>query len=68
LGQCCVLLNSIILQEDVNERWLWNLHASKKYNVGSVYNFLIPTDQHIIDENTHLSWHKEVPMKVCLFM
>jgi len=44
------------------------LHASKKYNVSSADNFLISMDQHVIDENTYLIWHKELPLKVCLFM
>jgi len=29
LRECSVLLNSIILQDDVNDRWLWILHTSK---------------------------------------
>jgi len=33
------LLNSIVLQANMEERWIWYLHASKKHNVRSVFFF-----------------------------
>jgi len=65
--ECCALLLPIVLQTSTNDRWIWQLHASSKYNVTSVYNFLTSRDQPSnIDHNT-IIWHKEVPLKVNIF-
>jgi len=62
-------LNYIVLQDDVNGRWLWNLHSSKNYIVSIAYNFLQKsTNQHIIGDDNHVFWHKDVPLKVNVFV
>jgi len=37
-SECCAFLLPIILNADVNDRWIWQFHASSKYNVTSAYN------------------------------
>lgn len=50
-------------QDDVNNRWWWNLHSSNNYIVSSVYNFLQQlANQHIIAYENHVLWHKDVPL------
>jgi len=66
--ECCVLLSSIFLQDNMNDKWIWHLHVSLKYNVTSVYNILtsrVSSSTH--DHNTYF-WHKEVPLKVNIFV
>jgi len=52
-SECCALLLPIVLQDNVNDRWTWQLHASSRYNVASVYNFLTSKEQ--IFNNDHTS-------------
>jgi len=63
------LLHYIVLQDHVNDMWMWNLHSSKNYTVNSAYNFLLQSaNQHIIADDNHVFWHKDVPMKINLFV
>ena len=33
VGKCVEILNSVILQVEVRDRWVWRLHPSQCYNV-----------------------------------
>lgn len=37
-------LHYIILQADVSDMWIWQLHVSSKYKFTSVYNYLTLLD------------------------
>lgn len=53
------LLHYIVMLDDVNDMWLWNLHSSKNYTVSGAYNFLPQSpNQHIIVDDNHVFWHK----------
>jgi hypothetical protein len=67
MGEFCELLSSVVLQVHVIDRWIWQLHASSKYNVSSVYNYLTSTDQSLINDHSTVFWHKKVPLKVNIF-
>jgi hypothetical protein len=47
-------LNSIVLQDDVNDMWLWIFHASKYFTVSSAYNFLLSSNQQNIADDNHV--------------
>lgn len=64
-----MLLNCIILQVNINDKWMWNLESSKNYNVNSAYNFLQQSAiQHIIADDSLVFWHKDVPFEVNIFL
>lgn len=61
--------NSIILQDDINDRCLWSMHTSKKkYTFNIAYHFLLLANQQNIADDNHVFWHRDVPMKVNLFV
>lgn len=42
--ECIERLTSIILQVDVEDRWIWNLHPSSCYTVNNAYKHLSEFD------------------------
>lgn len=69
LRECSTYLNSIILQDDVTNRWRWNVHTTESYIVNNAYNFLQQTSsQYINEDDFHVFWHKDVPTKVNIFV
>lgn len=66
--ECCALLLPIVLQTDVNDKWIWELRASSKYNVTSAYNLLTSRDQPLNNDQNTIIWHKKVPLKVNIFV
>ena len=67
LGELCLLLQTVILKVDKDDRWLWNLEKSNAFSVRSAYNF--QTAQVIVDApvDVKLLWHKDIPLKVVVF-
>jgi hypothetical protein len=65
--ECRSLLNNIVLQADVSDRWQWNPDIQGGYTVSGVYHILTtptkPIDVGLLD----LVWHKQVPLKVSIF-
>ena len=39
LGELCLLLQTVILKVDKDDRWLWNLEKSNAFSVRSAYKF-----------------------------
>jgi len=66
-SECCELLIPIVLHADVNDMWIWQLHASSKYNVTSAYNHLTSRDQPSNNDHSTIIWHKEIPLNVNIF-
>ena len=68
LGELTLLLLSVSLQVHREDNWTWKADSSLSYTVRSAYNSI--TSQGIAaNPETVLSvWHKDVPLKVLLFM
>jgi len=68
LGELCLLLQTVILQVDKDDKWLWNLEKSNAFSVRSAYNF--QTAQPIVDApvDVKMLWHKDIPLKVVVFV
>ena len=47
--------------------WFLNLHAYNKYNVKSVYSYLLSSINITAADHTNVVWNKGVPLKVSLF-
>jgi len=63
-----LLLLNFTLQVDRCDRWQWRLDTSSAYTVRSAYNFInanVPVD---IAVPASSLWHKDVPLKVVLFV
>lgn len=55
------MLNSIILQKNVHDRWRWNLCSSKNYTFNSAYNFFQQSStEHNIEVDNLVFWHKDI--------
>jgi len=66
-SECCVLLSPIVLHADVNDMWIWQLHASSRYNVTNVYNYLTARDQPLDYNQPKTIWRKEVLLKFNIY-
>ena len=66
--KCTVLLYDIVLQDNIFDRWRWLLDPINGYSVKGTYHYLMPAntphDQGLLDD----VWHKQVPLKVSLFI
>jgi hypothetical protein len=57
VGECCALLNSIVLHVDAKDMWLCYLHVFKRYNVNNAYYYLLSLNQNIIYEKATVHMH-----------
>jgi len=64
---CSSLLTNIVLQDGVEDRCHWNLHSSHNYTVNNAYHLLSAYDINPPFISVDLTWHKVVPLKICLF-
>ena len=67
VGELILLLGTVSLQVNREDRWLWTLENSHAFSVRSLYNFLTlqpPAEQ---PDDASSIWHKDVPLKVVLF-
>lgn len=68
LWKCCVILLNVVLYVDVVDTWKWYLDPSKGYIICGVYPLLTTEDQPIHSTLSDLMSHKQVPLKVILFV
>jgi len=63
-----ILLHSVSLQVHREDKWMWKVDSSSRYTVRSAYNSI--TSQGTVEnpETIPSVWHKDVPLKVLLFM
>jgi len=40
VGECCELLTSIVLQDGLDDKWLWKLNLSKSYTVNHAFQLI----------------------------
>ncbi|XP_024626821.1 uncharacterized protein [Medicago truncatula] len=66
--ECVERLDNFVLQVDISDRWVWNLHSSQVYTVHSAYSFLTTVDTNITAEFDQFLWLKAVPLKVNIFV
>ncbi|AET02011.2 hypothetical protein MTR_8g027210 [Medicago truncatula] len=68
LEECRQLLNGVVLQPNIFDRWLWDSVSDGGYTVRGVYEQLT-TQADPQDVTTgDLIWHKQVPLKVSIFV
>ena len=66
LAECYHLVNDVVLQTDVSDRWQWDPDIVGGYTVRGAYHILIAqTDPPDVGMND-LVWHKQVPLKVSI--
>jgi len=66
LEECRTLLDNVVLQPNVSDRWQWDPDIHVGYTVRGAYHALTSTDTHIPDATENLVWHKQVPLKVSI--
>jgi len=67
MGELCLLLQSVTLQVDKDDRWLWKLELSNNFTVQSAYKVKVHHHHSSFTVTPTVLWHKGVPLKVNLF-
>jgi len=65
--ECVSLLNNVVLQENIPDRWRWMLDPLHGYSVSGTYRFLTNVEGQVANGVCKDVWHKFVPSKVSLF-
>lgn len=65
--ECYALLNNIVLQDHIHDKWKWLLGPIQGYSVRGTYHFLTLADKPMDRGLIHNVWYKQVPSKVSLF-
>jgi len=60
-------LSNVILQVEMEEWWVWQLHSSKWYTIKSVYENVTSLDVDFNVGYNHLLWLKMIPLKFNIF-
>jgi hypothetical protein len=64
--ECRSLLNNVLLQSNVFDRWRWDPDTIDGYTVRGAYQILtIPVSNTIVPTD-ELVWHKQVPLKASI--
>ena len=66
LEECRTLLDNVVLQPNVPDRWQWDPNIHVGYTLRGAYHALTSTDTHIPDATKNIVWHKQVPLKVSI--
>lgn len=64
--ECRRLLNKIVLQPNVSDRWQWHPDIEGGYIVHEAYQILTTQVSPLVDVTRDLIWHKQVPLKVSI--
>ena len=65
--QCRLLLQNVVLQVDVDDKWKWHLDPVTSYSMKGDHYLSSPTQQ-VVNFSSELLWHSEVPVKVSLLV
>jgi hypothetical protein len=68
LGECKTLLSNISLQHNSTDRWVWRLDPSNGYSVSGVCHLLTSQPVQTAEAVSNFIWHKQVPLKVSVFV
>jgi len=66
-GELTLLLSTVALQVDKDDRWLWKAETSHVYSVCSAYKLLTIHPSTVSVVSASSIWNKDVPLKVVLF-
>jgi hypothetical protein len=64
--ECRQLLNGVVLQSDISDRWLWDSNNDDVYTVRGAYQILTTMADPPSVGVGELVWHKQVPLKVSI--
>jgi len=65
--ECTALLNNIVLQDHIHDRWKWLLDPIQGYSVCGIYQFLTFADEPVDRGRVINVRHKQVSSKVSMF-
>jgi len=65
--QCRLLLQNVVLQVDVDDKWKWHLDPVTSYSMKGDHYLSSPTQQ-VVNFSSELLWHSEVSVKVSLLV
>jgi hypothetical protein len=68
LGECQILLLPFIVQAESPDMWMWQSDPGTGYSVRDAYQLLTYQDSVIMGAAEDLVWHKQVPLKVSIFV
>ena len=68
VGEFILLLANVTLQVNNDDRWLWTLETSNSFTVRSLYNSLTIQPHIELPVDASSIWHKDVPLKVVVFV
>ena len=68
VGEFILLLANVTLQVNNDDRWLWTLETSNSFIVRSLYNTLTIQPHIELPVDAFSIWHKDVPLKVVVFV
>ncbi|XP_024626758.1 uncharacterized protein [Medicago truncatula] len=66
LGECRALLDNVVVQYNVYDRWQWDPDPHEGYTVRGAYQALTSMEVPTIEGGGELIWHKQVPLKVSI--
>jgi len=65
--ECFALLHNIVLQEHINDRWMWLLEPNQGYSVCGTYHFLTAPNEELVRGRVCDVCHPFVPSKISVF-
>jgi hypothetical protein len=68
LRECQILLLSVHVQAKILDRWQWQPDPVTGYSVCDAYRILTSQDSITVGAAEDLLWHKQVPLKVSIFV
>jgi hypothetical protein len=68
LGECLSLLLSITVQAQTPDVWRWHPDPDTGYSVRDAYHLLTSQDSFTLGAAEDLVWHKQVPLKISIFV
>jgi len=67
VGELCLLLHTVTLQVEKEDKWLWKLESTNNFSICSAYNVLVHQNHSATTVSFQDLWHKDIPLKVVLF-
>jgi len=64
--ECRELLDDVLLQDNILDRWQWDQDIHDEYTVIDAYQILTTPVSSTLDATRDLIWHKQVPLKVSI--
>ncbi|KAK2426689.1 hypothetical protein QL285_025332 [Trifolium repens] len=68
LGECQYLLFPFTVQAQSSDVWRWQPDPDAGYSIRGAYQLLTSHDSFTLSETDDLVWHKQVPLKISIFV